>query len=131
MIDGLIESPRPPAKANTVASAVIVRLGLNNGHRLSATARVVGSDAAKPMAKTTNVCVEVAAIVCRNFSPKPLVEASGFKSAIAIAIGYDESRSVGPRRETRRRARDRPCRALARSQIAAFGRQPATTCAHI
>ena len=74
------------------------------------------------MAKTTNLYVEVAAIASRNYSPIPLVEASGFKPAIAIAIGYDESRSVGPRRETRRRARDRPCRALARSQIAAFGR---------
>ena len=88
-----------------------------------------GSDAANQMAKTTNLNVDVAATACRNYSQIPLVEAYGFESAIAIAYGYDESRHVGPRGETRRRGRERPCRALARSQIAASGRQPATTCA--
>ena len=48
-----------------------------------------------------------------------------------MAYGYDESRSVGPRGEIRRRARERLRRALARSQIAASGRQPATTHAHV
>ena len=47
-----------------------------------------------------------------------------------MAYGYDESRSVGPRGETRQRARERPCRAMARSQIAATGRQPTTAYAH-
>ena len=75
MIDGLIESPRPPAEANAVASAVIIRQGLGNGHRLIGSGPVAGSDAAKPMAKTTDLNVEVAAGARRNYSPIPLVEA--------------------------------------------------------
>ena len=48
-----------------------------------------------------------------------------------MAYSYDESRSVGPPGEIRRSARERLRRALARSQIAASGRQPATTHAHL
>ena len=66
MIDGLIESPRPPAEANAVASAVIIRQGLENGHRLIGSGPVAGSDAAKPMAKTTDLNVEVVATPCCN-----------------------------------------------------------------
>ena len=75
MIDGLIESPRPPAEANAVTSAVIVRQGLGNGHRLIGSGPVAGSDAAKPMAKTTELNVEVVAGARRSCSPIPLVEA--------------------------------------------------------
>ena len=82
------------------------------------------------MVKTTNLCVTVVVLACHNFSLIALLEVNGFKSAIAMAYGYDESRHAGPRGETQRRARERPWRALARSQIAASGRQPATTCAH-
>ena len=49
---------------------------------------------------------------------------------MAIAYGYDKSRSLGPRGETQQRARKRPCRAMARSQIAAAGHQLATAYAH-
>ena len=38
-------------------------------------ARVAGSDAAKPMAKTTDLNVEVVAGARRNYSSIPLVEA--------------------------------------------------------
>ena len=75
MIYGLIESPRPPAEANAVASALIVHLGLGNGHRLIRSGPVAGSDAAKPMAKTTDLNVEVVAGARRNCSPILLVEA--------------------------------------------------------
>ena len=75
MIDGSIDSLGPPAEANAVASAEIVRQGLGNGHRLIGSGPVVGSDAAKPMAKTTNLNVEVVAGARRNCSPTPLVEA--------------------------------------------------------
>jgi len=92
--------------------------------------RVAVYNAAKPIAKTTNLNVDIAATAYRNYSPIPLVKAYGFKPLIATANGYDKSRSIGPCRETRRRARQRPCRALARSQIAASGRQPATAYAH-
>ena len=109
MIDGFIESPRPPAEANAVASAAIIRQGLGNGHRLIGFGPVAGSGAAKPMAKTTDLNVKVVATARCNYSPIPLVAAWAFEPAIAIAYGYDESRHVGPRGETRRRARDRPC----------------------
>ena len=75
------------------------------------------------MAKTTDLNVEVVVGARLNYSPIPLVEAWGFEPAIAIAYGYDESRSLGPCGETRQRARERPCRAMARSQIAAVSDQ--------
>ena len=93
-------------------------------------AGIAESDAAKPTAKTTNLNIELVATACRNYSLTPLVEAQGFETANATAYGYDESHSVGPRGETRRRARERPCRALVRGQITTSGRQPATTYAH-
>ena len=74
MIDGLIESPRPPSEENAVASAVIVRQGLRNGHRHIGSGPVAGSDAAKSMAKTTDLNVEVVATTCRNYSLTPLDE---------------------------------------------------------
>ena len=74
MIDGSIERPRPPAEANAVASAAIVRQGRKNGHRLIGSGPVAGSDAAKPMAKTTDLNVEVVAGARRNYSSIPLVE---------------------------------------------------------
>ena len=75
MTDGLIESPQPPAKANTIAFSFRVRQGLENVHRLIGSGPVAGSDAAKPMAKTTDLNVEVVADARRNYSPIPLVEA--------------------------------------------------------
>ena len=75
MIDGSIERPRPPAEANAVASAAIVSQGLGNGHRLIGSGPVAGSDAAKPMAKTTDLNVEVVTGARRNYSLIPLVEA--------------------------------------------------------
>ena len=47
-----------------------------------------------------------------------------------MAYDYDESRSAGPRGETRPRARERLCRALTRSQITAAGREPTMIDAH-
>ena len=75
MIDGSIERPRPPAEVNAVASAAIVSQGLGNGHRLIGFCPVAGSDAAKPMAKTTNLNVEVVATACRNCRLMLLAEA--------------------------------------------------------
>ena len=42
---------------------------------LATSVRVAGSDAAEPMAKMTNLSVELAATACRNYSLLPLIEA--------------------------------------------------------
>ena len=49
------------------------------------------------MAKTTSLYVAVAVLACRNFSLIVLLEVYGFKSAIVMAYGYDESRVVYPK----------------------------------
>ena len=65
-------------------------------------ARVAGSDAAKPMAKTTNLNVDIAATACRNYSLIMLVKptASNLQPPRPL-YGYDESRFVGPHSKTR------------------------------
>ena len=78
------------------------------------------------MAKMTNLNVKVAETTCRNCSLTPLVKAWGLKPEIAVANGYDKSRSVGPRGETprlRARGHAQPRRAVKLPLLAANPRR--------
>ena len=58
--------------------------------------RDAGLNAAAPIVKTTNLTVSVANAIYHNCSLIALVEANGFKSAIAIVYGYNNGHSHGP-----------------------------------
>ena len=64
----------------------------------AASPRDAGLDAAAAIVKTTNLTVSVADAIYHNCSLIALVEANGFKSAIAMAYGYNDGHSHGPSR---------------------------------
>ena len=94
--DGIIDSPgsRPPA--NALTSVCQVRYGLWISHFGSSSRVNAGLDAAGAMVKTTSLYVAIAVVTCCDSSLISLVEVEGFKSAIAMAYGYDGSRSCRP-----------------------------------